>query len=213
MNRTLDEKLYDVWNRKWTGDKPDEHLTRLGRWMFRSKKKHLSEVINNLTVQSIIEVGCGLGHTMSIYEDLKLNYIGIDVSPNAVEICRKKGLHAIQQHIEDVRETYDLVSSDGMLEHFLNFEPYAKHLMRISNRYVLLIQPNHESFLGQTLAYLSELLQPDKNVFEYNYRIQDFISTFEMNEFKLKKNIPIFWDVFRLLLFQRESSKGHPSIQ
>ena len=105
--------------------------------------------------------------------------------------------------MEDVKEQYDLVSSDGMLEHFLNFEPYAQHLMRISRRYVLLIQPNHDSFCGKTLAYLSELLRGDANVFEYNYRIRDFISVFSRYGFEIAKNSPIFFDVFRLLLFRK----------
>ena len=205
MHKTVNEKLYYVWDQQWANAGEQERITRLGRWMFRSKKKLLSDVIKNLTLQSIIEVGCGLGHTMSIYEDLKLNCIGIDMSPNAVEICRRKGLNAIQQNIEDVTQTYDLVSSDGMLEHFLNFEPYAKHFMRISNRFVLLIQPNHESFWGRTLVYLSGLMQPDKNVYEYNYRISDFISTFESNGFQIIRNLPIFLDVFRLLLFKKQS--------
>jgi len=104
-----------------------------------------------------------------------------------------------------VSEQYDLVSSDGMLEHFLNFEPYARHLMRISRRYVLLIQPNHDSFRGKTAAYLAELLRRDENIFEYNYRIKDFISVFSQHGFKVIGNYPIFSDVFKLLLFEKEN--------
>lgn len=207
MNRVIDEKLYDVWDQQWADAGEDDQVTLLGRLMFRSKKKILKEIITGLAPKSVIEVGCGLGHTLSIYQDLELNYIGIDVSPHAISNCRGKGLNAIVKKLEDVSDHYGLVSSDGMLEHFLNYDPYARHLMRISNRYVLLVQPNHESFLGRTLVYLSELVQPDKNVYEYNYRIQDFISTFEMNRFKAIKNIPIFLNVFRLLLFQRESTE------
>ena len=74
--------------------------------------------------------------------------------------------------------------------------------------YVLLgwlkkIQPNHDSFWGKTLAYLAELLRGRENVFEYNYRIKDFISVFENNGFKITENYPIFCDVFRLLLFKK----------
>jgi hypothetical protein len=75
--------------------------------------------------------------------------------------------------------------------------------MRISRRYVLLIQPNHDSFVGKTLAYLSEILKGGKNVYEYNYRIIDFISIFAADGFKIVKNEKIFLDVFRLLLFEK----------
>ncbi len=39
------------------------------------------------------------------------------------------------------------------------------------------IQPNHDSFWGKTLAYLAELLRGRENVFEYNYRIKDFVTS------------------------------------
>jgi hypothetical protein len=85
----------------------------------------------------------------------------------------------------------------------LNFEPYARLLMNISNNYVLLIQPNHDSFCWKTLAYLAELIRGRENVFEYNYRIKDFINVFQNNGFEITKNYPIFRDVFRLLLFKK----------
>ena len=118
-------------------------------------------------------------------------------------MCRNKGLNVTQRKLEDITEKYDLVSSDGMLEHFLNFEPYAQQLMNISKDYVLLIQPNHDSFWGKTLAYLAELLRDRENVFEYNYRIKDFITVFQNNGFMITGNYPIFCDVFRLLLFKK----------
>lgn len=90
-----------------------------------------------------------------------------------------------------------------MLEHFINFEPYARHMMRISRKYVLLIQPNHDSFWGKTLVYLSEILRRNDNIYEYNYRIMDFIGVFNRNGFSLEQNRPVFLDVFRLLLFKK----------
>ncbi len=206
MHKTVDEKLYHVWDRQWADAGHQNRITVLGRLMFRSKIRILKRLVTDLSPRSIIEVGCGLGHTMSTYKHLDLNYIGIDVSPHAIAMCREKGLNAVQKKLEDVVESYDLVSSDGMLEHFLNFEHYAKHLMRISSRYVLLIQPNHGSFWGRTLVYLSELLKPDRNVYEYNYRIQDFISVFDMNGFLPVDNIPLFGDVFRILVFQKKQA-------
>ncbi len=129
--------------------------------------------------------------------------IFVDVSSHAVSVCTNKGLNVTQRKLEDVTEKHDLVSSDGMLEHFLNFEPYALQLMNISNNYVLLIQPNHDSFFGKTIAYLAELIRGRENVFEYNYRIKDFIAVFRNNGFEIIKNRPVFADVFRLLLFKK----------
>ena len=68
---------------------------------------------------------------------------------------------------------------------------------------MLLIQPNHDSFRGKTLAYLAELIRGDENVFEYNYRIKDFIDVFHRNGFQIVNNYPVFFNVFRLLLFRK----------
>lgn len=200
---TRSEALYKTWDKRWEGSEEEERLTFIGKMMFKTKEKVLTSAIKDIHIEKAIEVGCGLGHTMDVYKKNGVNCVGIDVSPHAVTVCRNKGLNVTQKRLEDISETYDLVSSDGMLEHFLNFEPYAQQLMTISNKYVLLIQPNHESFCGKTLAYLSELLRGGENIFEYNYRIKDFITVFQNNGFIIRKNNPIFYDVFRLLLFRK----------
>ena len=201
MTNKHDEELYRLWDKQWQEAKESERITLLGRLMFGAKRKALEEVISDIQFKTVIEVGCGLGHTLEVLYKASPDCIGIDISSHAVTVCRNKGLPAIVRKVEEVDEQYDLVSSDGMLEHFLNFEPYARNLMRISRRYVLLIQPNHDSFCGKTIAYFSELIRGDKNMFEYNYRIKDFISIFSQYGFTITGNYPIFFDVFRLLLF------------
>ncbi len=203
--KTNSEVLYETWDKRWEGSEEAERLTFIGRMMFKAKEGVLTTVIKDISIENVIEVGCGLGHTMEVFKKNGLNCVGVDVSPHAVSVCRKKGLNVALRKLEDITEKYDLVSSDGMLEHFLNFEPYAQHLMRISSNYVLLIQPNHDSFFGKTLAYIAELLRGNENVFEYNYRIKDFTNVFESNGFKIIKNTPILLDVCRLLLFEKSS--------
>lgn len=205
MSKDPDKQLCDIWDQQWKGSEESERLTFLGRLMFKAKKKVLADIIKALPIQTVLEAGCGLGHTMELYKEKGLDCIGVDVSPHAIATCENKGLRVRLGKVEDVTEQYDLVSSDGMLEHFLHFEPVARQLMRISRRYVLLIQPNHESFAGKTLSYLDTLLRPNANVYEYNYRIRDFIAVFHMNGFDVIKNVPIFFDVFRLLLFERKT--------
>lgn len=197
------EALYETWDKRWEGSVEKERLTFIGRMMFKAKESVLTNVVKDLSINTVIEVGCGLGHTMEVYKKNGLNCVGIDVASHAVTVCRNKGLKVTQKRLENVTEKYDLVSSDGMLEHFLHFEPYAQQLMNISNNYVLLIQPNHDSFCGKTLVYLAELLRGRENVFEYNYRIMDFITIFRNNGFEIIKNYPIFYDAFRLLLFRK----------
>lgn len=194
------------WDRIWNISDQNSGTTFLGRFMFAAKRKALLQLLDGLNIKSVIEVGCGLGRILAIYQQAGYNCIGIDASEHAVLACRNKGLNAFHRLLADEHGRYDLVSSDGMLEHFLNFTPYALDMMHISNRYVLLFQPNHQSFLGKTMAYLAELVRGDAIMFEYNYKLTDFIDVFSRNNFILKKNIPVFGDVFRLLLFMKKTA-------
>ena len=199
-----DKNLYHVWDKHWKDLKNSDELTFLGRLMFRSKVKVIGRLLDKINVKSVIEVGCGQGHTLLVFCIKGYDVVGIDVSKNAVTVCQNKGLPVKHMSLEEVTDKYDLVSSDGMLEHFLNFEPYAQHMTKISSRYVMLIQPNHESLSGKSLVYLSQLFKKNKNIHEYNYRIKDFISVFASLGFKVVKDHPVFFDVFRLLLFEKK---------
>jgi len=192
-----------TWEDRWEGSEIHERITPVGRMMFCAKKRVLTEAMGGLEARTVLEVGCGLGHTLRVFKELGYEASGIDIAPSAVAVCKRKGLTAALKAVEDTEGAYDLVSSDGMLEHFLNFEPPARHLMRLSSRYVLLIQPNHGSFMGLTAAFLATLLRGHENVFEYNYRIKDFADVFEKNGFRMIRSEPIFMDVFRLLVFKR----------
>ena len=65
------------------------------------------------------------------------------------------------------------------------------------------IQPNHESFVGKTAVFLAELFRGHENIFEYNYRISDFVESFRSNGCLLKGNHGIGFNIFRLLVFEK----------
>jgi len=203
MKQKSDKKIFEAWEKRWEGSTIKERITPLGRRMFKAKKKTMARVLKEIKISTAVDVGCGLGYTLETLRDLGIHPLGIDVSSNAVLFCRKKGLNAVQKRMEDVEGLYDLVFSDGMLEHFLNFEPYAEQMMRLSHKYVLLIQPNHESFSGRTMAYLAGLFRGRTNVYEYNYRIRDFVEVFESGGYSLHENKSVYFNIFRLLLFKK----------
>ncbi|MBF0098836.1 MAG: methyltransferase domain-containing protein [Magnetococcales bacterium] len=204
MSDPFAEKLYQIWEKRWQDSDRKERVTGLGLRMFRAKNLAIRKLLPVLNPSSIIDIGCGLGHILEVYQQSGYPCEGIDISPTAVHVCRNKGLRVELKNVEEETRTFDLVSSDGMLEHFLNFEPMARQLMRLSRRHVLIVQPNHDSFFGKTLPYLSELIKGDSNVREYNYRIADFIDVFERSNFRVAHNLPVFLDVFRVLVFVRQ---------
>jgi len=199
------DKQEQIWEKRWDGSETKERLSILGRKMFAAKAKALRQMIRKYQFAQVLEVGCGLGHTLTVYKECGLEAFGIDISPTAVAVCRNKGLEVSQKSLEEVDKTYEVVSSDGMLEHFLCFEPLVGHMVETSEKYILLIQPNHDSFMGKTLAYLSELIKGERNVFEYNYRMKDYVSVFKHFGAELIESHPVFMDVFRLLLFEKKA--------
>lgn len=198
------EKLYGTWDDHWS---EEQKLTIVGKVFMPIRMKALQETTNRLrrekNIQTAIDTGCGWGHLLKLFQDAGLECVGIDISPHSVAACQRKGLNARVCNVEAETGTYDLVASEGMLEHFLNFEPFARELMRISNRYVLLMQPNHDSFMGRLLWSVTWLVRGEKIVWEYNYRMQDFIDCFDRGGFSVIANQPLILDTSRLLLFER----------
>ena len=200
MKNNQTNQLYRDWDKFWER----ENVTILGRIMTKARMQIYRETIDELDIKTAIDIGCGFGLVLQIFQEAGLDCEGIDVSPNSVEFCKKKGLRAKLGKLEEEKKQYDLVESEGMLEHFLNFEPYVAHLTRISCRYVMIMQPNHDSFWGRTLVYFARLLRSNVLMFEYNYRMKDFIDVFDRYGFKIVKNQPVFFNTSRLLLFEKK---------
>ncbi len=196
-----DEVLYDTWDKHWAKERK---LTPVGRIFCPIRMKALRRTFQELDINTAIDVGCGFGYLLEIFHESGLDYVGLDVAPRSIEVCKHMGLNARLGKVEDETQQYDLVAAEGMLEHFVNFEPFAKHMMRISKRYVLIMQPNHDSFTGRTLAYVTQTLRGSNIVLEYNYQIKDFISVFERNGFSAIKNEPLILNTSRLILFEKK---------
>ena len=65
---TNSKTLYETWDKRWEGSEEEERLTFIGKIMFKAKEKVLATAINDITNANVIEVGCGLGHTMEVYK-------------------------------------------------------------------------------------------------------------------------------------------------
>lgn len=77
--------------------------------------------INELGIKSMLDIGCGLGHVMSYYQDKGIEVFGVDGSPSAIakNILSTEFLH---QHDYatgkwEPAKKYDLIWSSEFLEH------------------------------------------------------------------------------------------------
>jgi ubiquinone/menaquinone biosynthesis C-methylase UbiE len=93
----------------------------------------------------ILDAGCGTGKLASFWLNEGYDVLGVDISDGALAITKNKGVRVTKADIlkglpfED--NSFDLVYSDGLLEHFVDPEPILTELFRVSKKYVLTFVP------------------------------------------------------------------------
>ncbi len=202
--------LDSTWENYWqnyTG------VTGFGVW---SQQKSLSLALNLIKDQKltktskILDLGCGEGRTLlSFFKTGYKNSIGIDKSPSSIKICQKKGLIKGKNiFLDDALKTryksnsFDLVFSEGLLEHFDDPTPIIQEMARLSKKHILIIQPNHFSLFGQAISILGHFLR--NNVKEKTFSKKYFINKFSQQNFILKKQKDTPFREFFIMLFSQK---------
>jgi SAM-dependent methyltransferase len=171
-------------------------LNWLGRRLSSSQKKTVGKILSkiNLGISSkIIDMGCGKGFTLHHFRSLGYkNSIGVDKSENSIRLCEslfgfRLGKDVFQM---DCRKTdfksgsFDLVFSEGMLEHFQDFSPFVKEMARLSGKYILIFQPNPTSLFGEAKRFFQRIGVMSWE-FEFFYDKYSYMETFENFGFRL----------------------------
>jgi ubiquinone/menaquinone biosynthesis C-methylase UbiE len=172
------------------------------RFLERSTIKILKEIRIKKNAK-IIDMGVGQGRTLlNFVKNGYKNSIGIDFSEASIQLCRQKNLNvelmnAVKTDFED--NEFDLVFSDGLIEHFSDFVPLAKEMARISKKYILLSQPKNNPILNKIRFHGRNPIPKD-----YNYSVDDFKKGWEGADCKLilKKDAILNW----LLLFMKNGA-------
>jgi len=115
----------------------------------RFKADVLNDLVKERDVQSVIEFGCGDGNQLALAQYPK--YVGYDVSPIAVDMCRamfagdtSKEFHLVGEY--DGREA-DLSMSLDVIYHLTEdrvFDAYMRRLFGAALRYVVVYSSNQE---------------------------------------------------------------------
>jgi ubiquinone/menaquinone biosynthesis C-methylase UbiE len=160
----------------------------------------------------IIDMGCGTGSLAAACRRLGYSRsVGIDTSQSALDLCSL--LFALEQgkdtFLMDARRTefpdgcFDLVFSEGLLEHFENCLDMAGEFCRISRKWVLLFQPDQATLFSR-LRNLWWRLARTQWVKEYPYSKQDYVRIFAQFGFNLVASGSINFQEEMWLLFARE---------
>ena len=95
----------------------------------------------------ILDVGCGSGTLAHFWKEQGYDVTGLDISDKSLEITRSKGVYCVKgdvtKRLPFDHNTFDLVYSDGLLEHFVDPKPVLEEIFRVSKRYVLTMVPRN----------------------------------------------------------------------
>jgi 2-polyprenyl-3-methyl-5-hydroxy-6-metoxy-1,4-benzoquinol methylase len=129
-------RFFDGWAEKWGEDAlPIDPLAlqRYTRPVLRRRfnKEFRFRVMGDLRGKTLLDVGCGDGLNAVMLAKMGANVTGIDVSPKAIELARRRGevngvsdrLSLVAAPLETANlppDTFDLVWADGILHHVLD---------------------------------------------------------------------------------------------
>lgn len=113
------------------------------------KANVINHLISNNSLNSIIELGSGDGNQLS-YFNID-NYIGIDISPTVIELCREKFKSDKSKSFFTYSEynhtgNVDLTLSLDVIYHILDDVEYKKYMFNLfsfSNKYVVIYSNNY----------------------------------------------------------------------
>ena len=108
-------------------------------WWYVGRRKLLSTFVADIRNESgkdlaILDVGCGTGANLKMLNDFGTTE-GVDISEQALEFCRERGLNQVRQGaVESLPypdESFDLVTALDVLEHLDDDAAGLKEIYRV----------------------------------------------------------------------------------
>jgi len=205
------------WELHWRRTSSLEEIASpYGRWLRRQRLNILRRIIKGFPREwKVIELGCGSGAVLKVFRDMGFkNSIGVDISRSAImKACKLYGFReGIDVYVMDAKNTcfpnrsFDVVSEEGLWEHFRNYEPLIREACRLSRRYVLALQPDHFTLMGAIVKWGWELFMRNMGgVKEYSYPLKHYITLMEHYGFQLVKTIPTLLHEEKYMVFKRRN--------
>jgi SAM-dependent methyltransferase len=127
------------WTYQEHYDMEDRH------WWFRSRRRVIWALVRRAGAPPsprILDAGCGTGRNLA--EFARLGPVeGIDISPQAVEFCQRRGLRGVQlgdlEKLPFEEGRFDLLFATDVIEHLPDDGPALDELRRVASRNARLI--------------------------------------------------------------------------
>jgi len=147
---------------------------------------------------TILDVGCGWGNFLDLVKKNQLPYLGIDLSTQAIKICREKNLDCQMIDLIDLskttRQRYSVITFFQVIEHIKNPLDYLKAAKKLLKKdgILLITTPNNSSPLRYLFgSHWSAYNTPSHYFFYSNKSLKKLL---KMAGFK---NTKIMTDQFR----------------
>ncbi|MDW8146121.1 MAG: class I SAM-dependent methyltransferase [Roseiflexaceae bacterium] len=130
-------------------------------------------------VESILDVGAGLGHLLEYVEKRKgIKGLGIEITDAKIEYARERGIDLRKGDASDLQfpdKSFDIVVSCEVIEHlpYGVYEKALKEIARVSRKYVLIEVPFDEKRRFVRCPYCGATSHPSYHMRSYNERTME----------------------------------------
>lgn len=164
-NSLYDEHYYHAY--------PYSSVFNLNSYYFHAKLKKIIKATDEIK-PSILDVGCGWGDFLEVLEAKKIPYLGIDISEEAVRMCKTKHLNCRTERIEDLasrqQNRYTAVTILQTIEHLKNPLPVLKAALKLlkKNGILIVTTPDTDTPLRKVLKSRWSVYNTDSQYVFYN---------------------------------------------
>lgn len=206
-----------TFDTKWVIYHQSYKPTIIGRYFKKSYTMLFQKSFPSVSKNAIIlDVGCGSGYFMNLFrQEGYMRSIGIDLAYSGLLACQRdynliigKDVYQMDAlHTSFPSESFDVVFSEGILEHFsrVNFAKCIAEMCRVSRDYVVIIQPNFSSVVRCVAKVFWETFYDSGvGVREYPYLLREFEFLFSFYGFPLFKKALTVTRENAVLVFRRK---------
>ncbi|HOL34558.1 MAG TPA: class I SAM-dependent methyltransferase [bacterium] len=160
------------------------------QWYIKSyfkRKRYLQKLFSNIEKKitlprgNLLDIGCGTGIFLELAKKRNFNITGLDISPFAVEHCKKRGFDVIYGDIRQAKfidNYFDIVTMLDVIAHVDYPLEYLKSVNKIlkDNGLIIIKTPVHSMFLFHIANLLKftgkskSLLHIPAQIFHFNFR-------------------------------------------
>jgi len=136
----------------WSGDFGNKYTDRC-QIDYIPRVPVFSRLFEGLDIESVLEVGCNMGHNLQAIEHFIPNIQGVEVNKYAIKQSemRERVVVGEAQNLPWIDESFNMVFTAGVLIHIeeKDLKKVMSEMYRVSNRYIMMIEYPNEEQVGR----------------------------------------------------------------